>query len=103
MITTAIYGIKGNKCLQQIPEVKESGTIVITDILPGKYSESTVGVKGCKPTDHVIITLRGVYNLPLIKVTTAVYDGSIHVVVFNEGTSKISDLNLNVLVLGYAD
>ena len=95
-----IYGIKGNKCLEQIPQVKASYQATFTNIAAGETKTNLVTGSKYKNTDNVIITLSA-SDLNDVSCIGNAYNSSCRVCIKNTSSTNIPTITVNVLVLGY--
>ena len=95
-----IYGIKSNKCLEQIPQVKASYQATFTNIAPGETITDLATSTKYKSTDHIIITLAA-SELTDVSCIGNAYNSAARVCIKNTSSSNIPTITVNVLVLGY--
>ena len=95
-----LYGIKSNKCLEQIPQVKASYQLTFTNIAAGEVKTDLATASKYKSTDNVIITLSAseLYDVSCIG---DVFNSSCRVIIKNTSSINIPTITVNVLVLGY--
>lgn len=95
-----IYGIKSNKCFEQIPQVKASYQLTFTNIAAGEVKSDLATASKYKSTDNVIITLSAsdLYDVSCIG---DVYNSACRVAIKNTSSTNIPTITVNVLVLGY--
>lgn len=95
-----LYGLKSNKCLEQIVEVKASYQVTLTNIAAGATKSDIATALKYKATDNVIITLSAAENTDVSCIGKA-SNASITIFVKNNGSANIPTITVNVLVLGY--
>ena len=95
-----IYGIKGNKCLEQIPQVKATYELTFTNIAAGEVKTDSATASKYKNTDHVIVTLKA-SDVIDVSCIGDVFNNSCRVCIKNTGSANIPTITVNVLVLGY--
>lgn len=95
-----LYGIKSNKCLEQIPQVKASYQLTFTNIAAGEVKSNLATASKYRNTDHVIITLKA-SDVIDVSCIGDVFNSSCRVCVKNTSSTNIPTITVNVLVLGY--
>lgn len=95
-----VYGLKPNKCLEQVATAKGAYQVTLTSIAAGETkSDIATGLK-YTATDNVIITVSASENTD-IQVIGKASNASITIYCKNTGSVSIPTITLNVLVLGY--
>lgn len=95
-----LYGIKTNKCFEQIPQVKASYQLTFTNIAAGEVKSNLATASKYKNTDHVIVTLSA-SDLIDVSCIGDVFNSSCRVCIKNTSSTNIPTITVNVLVLGY--
>lgn len=95
-----IYGIKGNKCLEQIPQVKAIYELTFTNIAAGEVKSNLATASKYKNTDHVIVTLKASDIIDVSCIGNA-FNSACRVSIKNTSSTNIPTITVNVLVLGY--
>lgn len=95
-----VYGLKENKCLSQVAEVKASYQVTLTSIGAGETKSDIATALKYKATDHVFVTISASENVD-VQLNAKASNASITVYCKNTGSASIPTITLNVLVLGY--